>query len=306
MFIPRVTLMRSRAKDRSTGVKLRMVLALVVVVVAAGCSSVRLGYNNADTLLYYTLDKYLDLNPAQEELARDSIKGLLAWHRATQLDGYAQLIHAAGRRVEGQIAPDDVLALNLEMNRRLVAIGERAAPDLAALALTLQASQLERAAKKFADDDARARREVADGDASVEHRVGRSIERADDWFGSVTRQQEALIRAAIAQRPDSEDWWLREREQRRSDLLKLLQRIHAEQPKVDEATQWLHEYFTYLTDPLDPERRARMNEYRRGNAELIAALVNVASTQQKAVLIKKLHGYSEDFAALAADTNKRS
>jgi hypothetical protein len=305
MFIPRVTLMRSRAKDRSTGVKLRTVLALVVVV-AAGCSSVRLGYNNADTLLYYTLDKYLDLNPAQEKLARDSIKGLLAWHRATQLQGYAQLIDAAGRRVEGHIAPDDVLALNLEMNRRLVAIGERAASDLAALALTLQASQLERAAKKFADDDARARREVADGDASVEHRVERSIERADDWFGSVTRQQEALIRAAVAQRPDSEDWWLREREQRRSDLLKLLQRIHAEQPKLDEAAQWLHEYFTFLTDPRDPERRARMNEYRRGNAELIAALVNVASTQQKAVLIKKLHGYSEDFAALAADTNKRS
>jgi hypothetical protein len=305
MFIPRVTLMRSRAKDRSTGVKLRTVLALVVVV-AAGCSSVRLGYNNADTLLYYTLDKYLDLNPAQEKLARDSIKGLLAWHRATQLQGYAQLIDAAGRRVEGHIAPDDVLALNLEMNRRLVAIGERAASDLAALALTLQASQLERVAKKFADDDARARREVADGDASVEHRVERSIQRADDWFGSVTRQQEALIRAAVAQRPDSEDWWLREREQRRSDLLKLLQRIHAEQPKLDEAAQWLHEYFTFLTDPRDPERRARMNEYRRGNAELIAALVNVASTQQKAVLIKKLHGYSEDFAALAADTNKRS
>ena len=68
----------------------------------------------------------------------------------------------------------------------------------------------------------------------------------------------------------------------------------------------MHEYFAFLTDPQDPQRRARMNEYRRGNAELIAALVNVASTQQKAVLIKKLQGYSEDFAALAADTSKRS
>jgi len=298
--------MRSRAKDRSTGVKLRSVLALAVVVVATGCSSVKVGYNNADTLLYYTLDKYLDLNSAQQELARDSIKGLLAWHRATQLQGYAEFIDAAGRRVESQIAPDDVLALNLEMNRRLVAIGERAAPDLAALALTLQPSQLERAAKKFADDDAKARREVAEGDASIENRVERGIDRAEDWFGTVSRQQETLIRAAIAQRPDSEHWWLREREQRRGDLLKLLQRIHAERPQLDEAAQWLHEYFAFLTEPRDPERRARMNEYRRGNAELIAALVNVASAQQRAVLAKKLRGYSEDFAALAADTGTRS
>jgi len=298
--------MRSRAKDRSTGVRLRRVLALAVVVVVTACSSVRIGYNNADTLLYYTLDKYLDLTAAQQELARDRIKGLLAWHRATQLQGYAEFIDAAGRQVEGQIATDDVLALNLEMNRRLVAIGEHAAPDLAALALTLQPAQLVKLAKKFADDDAKAWREVADGDASVENRVERGIDRAEDWFGSVTRQQETLIRAAVAQRPDSEHWWLREREQRRADLLKLLERIHAAQPQVGEAAQWLREYFAYLTDPQDPERRARMNEYRRGNAELLAALVNVASAEQRAVLIKKLHGYSEDFAALAADTGTRS
>ncbi len=33
--------------------------ALGVVLLLAGCSSLRLGYNNADTLLVYSLDSYL-------------------------------------------------------------------------------------------------------------------------------------------------------------------------------------------------------------------------------------------------------
>jgi len=298
--------MPSRAKDRSTGVTLRTVFALALFAIAAGCSSVRVGYNNADTLLLYTLDNYLDLNRSQQQLARDRFRVLLAWHRSTQLHGYADLIEAAGKRIDGRVAADEVLALNLEMNRRLVAVGEQAAPDVAALALTLQPAQLDRFARKLAEDNTKTRREEAGRKRSFEHRTKRGIERAEEWFGSVSPRQEELIRNALAERPDSEDWWIHERELRRSDLLALLRRIHAEQPAVDEAARWMREYFAVLTEPRDPERRARMHEFRRGNAELIATLVNTASPEQKATLLKKLHGYAEDFTALASVTNNRS
>ena len=130
-----------------------------------------MGYNNADTLLLYALDNYFDLSQAQQQLARDRIGNLLTWHRATQLSGYADLIEAASKRLEGRIAPDDVLAFNLEMNRRLLHIGEQAAPDLAALAQTLQPAQLERAARKAAEDDAKARRAVSGSNSSFERRM---------------------------------------------------------------------------------------------------------------------------------------
>ena len=298
--------MPSRAKDRSTGVKLRTVFALALLAIAAGCSSVRVGYNNADTLLLYSLDKYLDLNRPQQQLVRDRVRVLLAWHRSTQLHGYADLIEAAGKRIEGHVAADDVLALNLEMNRRLVAVGEQAAPDVAALALTLQPAQLDRFANKLAEDNIKTRREESGRKRSFEHRTRRGIERAEEWFGSVSPRQEDLIRDTLAARPDSEDWWVQERELRRSDLLALLRRIQAEQPTVDEAARWMREYFAMLAEPHDPARRARMHEFRRGNAELIAALINTASPDQKTTLLKKLHGYAEDFTALASVTSSRS
>jgi hypothetical protein len=272
-----------------------------MIAVTAGCSSLKLGYNNADTLLVYTLDNYLDLNGPQQQLVRERMRGLLAWHRQTQLRGYAELIEAAGKRLDANVGADEILALNIEMNRRLVTVGEQAAPVLAELALTLQPAQLDRFARKLAEDDAKARREAAAGEKrAFDLRLKRGIERAEDWFGYVSPQQEEMIRTALAARPDGEDWWVRERERRRSDLLALLQRIHGERPEVAEAARWLRAYFALLAEPHEAERQARMAEYRRGNAELIAALVNTASPEQKGTLFRKLRGYADDFVTLAS------
>jgi len=299
--------MPSRAGDRNTAVSIRRVLAVAMVAVVAGCSSVRFGYDNADTLLFYKLDNYVDLNSAQAQLVRDRVRVLLAWHRSTQLPGYAEFLEAAGRRVDGRVAAADVLALNLEINRRLLAIGDRAASDLAALALMLEPWQVDQLARKLAEDDARARHEAsASGRRGMEQRVKRSVARAEEWFGSVTPKQRDFIREALAERPDREDMWLHEREQRRSDLLRVVQRIQAERPSVDAAAQWIRDYFATLAEPLDAERRARMNEYRRDNAEMIAGLVNAASNEQKSALLRKLQGYADDFAALSSARPARS
>ena len=262
----------------------------------------RVGYNTADTLLLYTFDKYFDLNGSQQTQLREKIRALLAWHRATQLRGYADLLEAASKQVEGHVAADDVLAFNLEMNRRLVLIGDRAAPDLATLALSLETPQVERFATKLADDNAKTRREAmaSDGRHSLEQREKRGVERAEEWFGYVSPQQLALIREALATRPDSDAWWQYEREQRRSDLLHLVRQIQSERPSNEEGARRLRDYFAHLAEPADAERRARMAEYRRGNAELIAALIDAASAEQKATLLKKLRGYADDCLNLAA------
>lgn len=272
-----------------------------MIAVSAGCSSLKMGYNNADTLLVYTLDNYLDLSGTQQQLVRDRVRGLLAWHRQTQLRGYAELIDSAGKRLDANVGADEILALNIEMNRRLVMVGEQAAPDLAALALTLQPAQLDRFARKLAEDNEKTRREAASGEKrSLDRRAKRSIERAEEWFGHVSPQQNEIIRTALGARPDSEDWWVQERERRRSDLLALLQRIQAERPATDEAARWLSDYFALLAEPREAERRARMMDFRRGNAELIAALVNTASPEQKETMFRKLRGYADDFVTLAA------
>jgi len=159
----------------------RFLLASVALLVAA-CSQLQFGYNNADTVLAYSLDSYLDLDDEQERLAREQIAELHRWHRATQLPGYAQLLNDAQKKVAGTVTAADVLEFNSGVRRALAAIGERAAPDLAKLALTLKPAQVERLAERLANDTSKARRELVRfaGPESLQQRVDRYVEQAEN------------------------------------------------------------------------------------------------------------------------------
>jgi len=278
----------------------RFVLASVALL-AAACSQLQLGYNNADTVIAYSLDSYLDLDDEQERLARSSIAALHRWHRATQLPGYVQLLDEAQKKVAGPVTPADVREFNAGMRRALMAIGEQAAPDLARLALTLKPAQVDRLAERLARDTSKARRELVRfaGPESLEQRVERYVEQAEDWFGTLTPAQRATIRASLERRPEAQEAWMRERESRQRELVAVMARIRAEQPPLATATAWLREYFAQLAEPRDPQRRARLATYREENAELVAQLVNSATPAQRAALAKRLRSYAADLSTLA-------
>jgi hypothetical protein len=303
MFIVRRRF-RLRSDSKSPLVSAGRWLLLAVALCLSACSTgVRLGYNYAETLVAYSLDGYVGLTDEQQQLVKERATALVAWHRSTQLRDYAQLIESTRRKLDGPVSASDVLAFNQAINARLAALGERAAPDLAHLALTLSPDQIARMQRKLANDNSKARRELVQfaGKESLDERVKKYAERADYWFGSLSREQLELVRASLAQRPDNAGWWIEERERRQRELLAVLQKIQAERPSETTATQWLRTYFAQLQSPPDPERRRGIEQFRAGNAELIAQLLNSATPEQKAALSAKLGSFAGDFVALAAE-----
>jgi hypothetical protein len=284
-------------------------LALSTVLLLAACSSIKLGYNNADTLLVYSLDSYLDLDESQERLARDRVRELLSWHRSTQLHAYARFLDDTERKVgNGSLTADDVLVFQQAMNEKMMKVGEQAAPELARLALTLQPAQVDHLANKLAKDTSKARREFLKlaGKESLDDRVKAYAGRTETWFGSLSKEQLELVRASLGSRPSGQQLWMEERERRQRDLVSVLRRIVEEKPAELIATQWLRDYFAQLAQPADEARRARVQENRRNNAQLIAQLINSATPAQKATLAKKLRGYAQDFTTLASANGARS
>jgi len=291
-----------RRDSKSFGV-LRVWLLVAVAVVLSACSTgVRLGYEYADTLLLYTIDGYVGLTPEQEQLVKERSAALVAWHRSTQLRDYAELLETSRRKLAGPVSATDVLEFNHAVNARLAALGERAAPDLAQLALTLAPEQLARLERKLASDHSKARRELVQfaGKEALDERAKKYAERAEFWFGSVSREQLELIRSAVAQQPNNAAWWIEERERRQLELLSVLQRIQRERPGEAVATAWLRDYFMQLQNPPDSERRRSMEQFRETNAQLVAQLINVATPEQKAALSRRLARFAEDFLALAS------
>jgi hypothetical protein len=278
----------------------RLATIAAVTISLASCAAMKIGYNNADTLALIQLDSYLDLSADQEHTVKERFNALMAWHRSTQLRDYVALIDKVRAKLAGPVTTADVMEFNQQVNARMMAAGEKSAPDIAHVALTLAPEQIDRAAKKIANDATKARREFVreEKDAGAE-RIKKYGERAETWFGKLNDEQRAIIRKSLASRPTDATWWIDERERRQRDFVTLLRKIQADRPTEEVATRWVRTYFTQLAVAPEADRRARAESYRRGSAELIAQLINAATPEQKTALDKKLNDYAQDFKSLA-------
>ncbi len=276
-----------------------LALGLFALLFAA-CSTVKLGYNNADTLLLHSLDRYVSLTDEQEHMVRRRVESLMAWHRATQLADYAAFVQRARTRLDGSVTPAEVLEFNEGLMARVAALGERAAPDAAALALTLTPPQIDQVERKLVDDNVKARKQSAQEVAqAIDARARKYAERFEFWLGKLNPQQVQLVRASLAGRPVDSLYWIEARERRTKDLVAMLRRIQAERPAQEVAANWFRAYFRELARPSNADQRARAEAFRRDNALLIAQLVNSASIEQRVHLDRKLSGFAAEFVQLA-------
>ncbi|MBA3253800.1 MAG: hypothetical protein H0T67_06010, partial [Burkholderiaceae bacterium] len=141
----------------SAGAFARLAAITALTISVASCAAMKIGYNNADTLALLQLDNYVDLTADQELTAKERINPLMAWHRATQLRDYAAFIDKMRAKVAGPVTVADVMDFNQQLNARMMTAADKAAPDIAHLALTLAPDQIDRAAKKIANDATKAR-----------------------------------------------------------------------------------------------------------------------------------------------------
>lgn len=275
---------------------------LLLALVLAGCSAVRLGYANGDTFVYWWLNGYVDFTDDQKPWVKGHIDNLLAWHRKTQLKDYAQVLALVQQRLQQKVSSADVLSEYATVKKRALLVLDKATPELTELALSLQPQQIAHLEKKFAANNDKYRREYLRG--SLEERQERRYEQvmkhAEYWFGNFSDQQQAQIRAASDARPVNYELWLAERMRRQQELLRILRKFQAERPTKEVAITVLKSYmatsgehFTYA------ENKAFFDASSEGVAQMTALIINIATPAQKAHATKRLKKWIEDCETLA-------
>lgn len=279
-------------------------LIFLLASLLAACSAARLGYRNGDTLAYWWLDSYADLDAEQTPWVKQRIASLFAWHRATQLKDYAQLLKLTQTRLQRELTPADLSAYYAEFRQRALLLADRALPDLADLALSLRSEQIAHIEKKFAANSETFRKDYLRGDSGrrQQFRYEKVLAQAESWFGGFDREQAALIHHASDARPLNNDLWLAERLRRQRNLIALLRRIHAEQPDREATCGLLKAYLmaSYF-EPVDdmPAHQAFFAASHDGAFGLVALIVNRATPAQRAHALQKLQQWIDDFNALA-------
>ena len=277
-------------------------LALATLGGLAGCSALRLGYDQGPFLAHWWLDSRLVFTPEQSARTKEALAQWFAWHRTTQLNEYAGwLARTRGESVSG-FTPQQACRWSDELRRRLDPLVERLLPLAAEVVVTLTPEQLARLERRLEEDDTKRRKDFLQPtqEQRWEASTERAIERFESFYGTLEPAQRALVAASVRASPfDPARWWAG-RQASQAEMMASLRRLSGDRRPREQVVAELRQTVQrrWLAAPADPSGyRERLALHQ---CELAAALHDAATPSQRRHLAEKLQGWEGDLRALAA------
>jgi hypothetical protein len=269
-------------------------LMVLAALLLAGCSGVRLVYDNADTFIRWRMLQFLDVHGEQADELDERIAGFMRWHRVNALPKYARDADESAQRLSRGLTRDDVVwgydVLAGHGREAMRAAAEQAAPLLD----RLNAAQIRHMEQRIAEENRKFAREHLRGSERDrrEQRAQRIIERLEDWLGSLSKAQIDAVNRYSARVPLNAE--LRDRDNKRiqGEIMAII--------RAKEARRRLPERIVGLDAGRDPAFVAARAESIREFGALLLEIDRLATREQRARVIAELRRYAEEFRSLAA------
>jgi len=286
--------------------RFRLLCLIAVMLAVAACSSVRFAYNQGDTLLYWWVNAYLDLDSEQSGEVKKDIDQLFNWHRKTQLREYVHLLGNAQHQLAGTVTQPDLKADYRDIKARTELLAYKALPELADLALSMKPEQINKMEQKFAkNNDTYRKKFVRISDEKKQKvRYKKSMEQFELWFGDFSSEQEAQLKRASDVRPLNNELWLEERIIRQRKIVAVLRKVQQEKLSKDATIVLLRDLLKDIFGRFEaPERKAFFDAYIDSSMNLVLTAIRIATPVQKAHAQKRMQGWINDFKDLSAQAN---
>lgn len=280
----------------------RIIVLLTLGLGLAGCSALKLGYDNAATVAFWWLDSYIDFSDAQAPRVREDLARLQAWHRAEELPRWTGML----REME-ELAPNDISAEQAchfvsGFRERLQAAAQRAEPAAVTLATGLAPEQIQHLRRRHEQNNADDEREWLKLSAAEQRdkRYRRFLERSEMVYGRLDDVQREALRRDMEQTVFDARRLLAERVRRRQDALRTLERITTERLAFDEARRLLRGWLDRALMP--PEHGAGSHQLALigEGCRHFAVLHNSTTTAQREAAVRRLRAYQRDLRELSA------
>jgi Family of unknown function (DUF6279) len=278
------------------------IIGLLLVLQLAGCSAVRLGYNNAPDLAYWWLDGYLDFNSAQSAKVRADLATVQAWHRSQEMP----LVLGQLQKLQGMVK-DNVTAGQLcdaydEFKPRMQTLLNQTAPTIGSVAPNLKPEQLTHLAQQLDKRSQKWREEWLDASTADRNarRLKQLVERAEMLYGSLDVPQLTLLRSQLAGSVMDTALLRRESLRRHQDTVQTLRLIQGGGLTADQVRQEVNGLLRRALQSPDAATRSHQQTLVEENCRTYAALHNSTSPQQRARALETLKNYEADARALMA------
>ena len=181
----------------------RLWLLVMTCIFISGCSFVRLGLSQLDTLIYWQTDKYFDLTNEQSDWLEPEIDIYINWLKQEQ----TPLLVAQLTTFRNDPTPETLAELNqwlldfwVEASIYIWPVSQRLMADLSEEQIDHLERSLEKEGRKRYKKDKTIEKQYKE-------RVKRRTEWLEDWFGDLTDQQLELIKATTSPPMDELALW---------------------------------------------------------------------------------------------------
>ena len=276
-------------------------LCLIFSLSLTGCSMVRLGYGQLPDLGYWWIDSYLDLDDAQSVALRNDLSALHRWHRQQELLPLANTLAQLQSQALKDTTPAAVCQAVDELQMRLQALADQAAPSLARLAVSLKPAQLAHLQQQLTKrQQAWAKDWLADAPADrLEKRSQRLIDRSEMFYGRLDDAQRVALRTRVRASGFDPSMMQIEMLARQQDLWQTVQALAGTERSAQTSEADTKQLLTRLMRSPQAAQRQRADLLKQENCQTFAALHNSASQAQKQKLAETLKVYELDARALA-------
>ena len=275
----------------------------VIAGLMAGCSSARFAYSNGETLSYWWLDKYVAFDSSQSLFVKRELVTLFAWHRKTQLPDYVLFLRQAQSRADKPVSEAELQNDYLYIKKNILILTDQALPLLAGLALSLSPEQIDNIQKQFAKNNDDYRKDHLRGDLEKHqrYRYKKTLQQAENWFGSFDQQQQHEIRDASNARPLNNEFVLAYRMQRHAATLALLRKIQSEKPSRDVAMTMIRSHVVAsLERSQSSGRKEFFDAFRVSSIRMTATIINGTTPAQQSHFVQTTQRWIDDFIALSS------
>ena len=272
-----------------------------LVFLLAACSSIQIGYNQGDTLLRWWIDDYFDLNSNQSELVSSALKHQFSWHRNEQLPLIQGTLSKFKRQLNKPLSLTETLELYQDIRRHSMAAIEHLKKDAAKLLLSSEPSQIKVMEAKFSKTNDKFRKDYLTGTTQqrLDGRIEKVIERTENIFGNLTKEQELQIAKLVEAHPLDMNAVYRERLRRQRDLLKICRTVSTEKPTLEVIESLLLKYIQTFEYGYTTEQKNFETERIETSMHLTAAITEIMTDAQRRYAQSKIDTWIEDVKVLS-------
>jgi Family of unknown function (DUF6279) len=276
----------------------RWIVLLLLLTSVAACTALRIGYRQADTILAWRADGYLDFNPQQKHDFRERLDRVLYWHRYEQLPEYAVFVSTAVKKGQSGLKREDIMWFVEGVKSRYRIIIDHGIDDAVEVLATVTPDQIVTLQKQWDKDNRKFASERELNGTPAERRrsrLERVLKEIADWTGSLRNEQEAQIATLLELVPDINPLRQQDRIRRQTEFLQLLKL----RPNKQEFRPRLHAWLRDWESGRSPEFERVSNEVYEKRIQFYMAIEKLLTPEQRQSAWHRLQQFGDDFKSLS-------